>query len=152
MLQFCVDRGSMNFSFQSEGSLCGVGGLGSSMFPLLAWRRDRDHRIRVNSELCRPVWHGECSGHDNLSETQKRLNHRLARTERASFLLSIPQRTKKAAEPPKAYKCLYVMKFFFSSMFLFILEKVSSSLSVLSFIVLHNFSLVAERLEKERCG
>ena len=30
----------MNCSFQSEGSLCGVSGLGSGMLPLLACRRD----------------------------------------------------------------------------------------------------------------
>ena len=40
MVQFCVDCGSMNCSFQSQGSLCGVGGLGSGLLPLLACRRD----------------------------------------------------------------------------------------------------------------
>ena len=92
MLQFCVDCARVNCSFQSEAPLCGVGGLGSDMLLLLAFRRDMTSHlvslgisgkrgrgksgitelelIQYRAGLFGTVNElGRNSGHDNLSQT-----------------------------------------------------------------------------------
>jgi len=99
------------FSSQ-KGSLCGVSGLGTSILLLLACKRDMTSHLvsfGINGKRGRGKTRiteselilnraglfgtlqkrGRNSGHENLSQTQKRINHRLATMERTTLLSSV---------------------------------------------------------------